>query len=644
MLLLRHALAGLLAVSGASASAAPDDWHALNHQAAAQAKANDYAGLRATLVQLAPALPGSPNIIYNLAASAARLGHADEAVAALTRLADAGLAYDLGADADFTPLAERADFKALRERLAANKGPTGGSTTLRALPATDWIPESLAFDAATQRLFIGDVRHCEIRVVADPARAASTDRRFARLPASVFALGIDARRQRLWAGIATVAQADGCGEGAARDERTALLALDLRTGRVLQRVAAGLPGVLGDLAVADDGTVYVTESVHGAVLRLRPGAGAFDRLDVAGDFSSPQTPALSADGRTLIVPDYVRGIGLLALDGCPCAARWPANGEAVFTAGIDGLVRDGASLLAVQNGMAPPRVIRLADDLQRQQVLEAGTPGLGEPTHGVVVGRSLWFIADVGWDRFEASGRRKPGAPPSHAQLRALPLEPDAIAVERMLRAQTQQMLDAIAPGDVAVWERWLDPAALYIDENDVVRTKAEMLKELQPLPKGLVGQLRIAEFRMALAGEVAVATHEDDETLDYFGQLLRSRFRMTDTWHRTPDGWRLLGSQVLAVHQDPPATTLDAATLCAYAGRYVLTPEISVTARCEGNGLVFVRAGRPDRTFLPELRDQFFEPGQPRTRRLFQRDAGGMITGFVDRREERDILWTRAP
>jgi hypothetical protein len=96
----------------------------------------------------------------------------------------------------------------------------------------------------------------------------------------------------------------------------------------------------------------------------------------------------------------------------------------VFTAGIDGLVRDGATLVAVQNGTSPPRVIRFADDLRRQQVLESGTPGLGEPTHGIVVDGALWFIADVGWDRLEESGRRKAAAAPSHAELRAIQLSP----------------------------------------------------------------------------------------------------------------------------------------------------------------------------------------------------------------------------
>ena len=411
------------ALAASAAHAAEADWHALNRQARTQAKAGDDAGLHDTLVQLAPALPGSPTIVYNLGASAARLGHPDEAIAALTRLQDAGLAYDLGADNDFASLAGRPDFQALRDHLMANKGPVGTPHRVMAFAATDWIPESLAWDAATRRLFVSDVRHCEIRVVANPDKPHAADKRFARLPSSVFALGVDAKRHRLWATIATVAQADGCGEGSAKEERTALVALDLRAGRVLQRVEAGLPGVLGDMLVTDDGTVVVTESMHGAVLRLRPGAKALERLDMPGDFTSPQMPALAEDGRTLLVPDYARGLAQLDLGApCPCAARWPGNGPGVFTAGIDGLVRDGDALLAVQNGTPPARVIRLSSDLQRQQVLESGTPGLGEPTHGVVVGRALWFIADVGWDRFDDAGPRKAGAPASRAELRSVPL------------------------------------------------------------------------------------------------------------------------------------------------------------------------------------------------------------------------------
>lgn len=215
-------------------------------------------------------------------------------------------------------------------------------------------------------------------------------------------------------------------------------------------------------------------------------------------------------------------------------------------------------------------------------------------------------------------------------------------STEVELRGSTQQLLDAIAPGEVAVWDRLLDPAVIQIDEDDVVRRKPEILAELKPLGPGLIGHLKIDDFRMVQSGDVAVVTHEDDESLVYHGQLIRSRFRMTDTWHRTAGGWRLLGSQTLAVQKDPPAVTLDEKTLCGYEGRYVLTTDIDATIRCARNRLVFEQRGRPAREFLPEVTDVFFEPGSPRTRRIFQHDPQGRVAGFVDRREERDIVWKR--
>jgi hypothetical protein len=215
-------------------------------------------------------------------------------------------------------------------------------------------------------------------------------------------------------------------------------------------------------------------------------------------------------------------------------------------------------------------------------------------------------------------------------------------SAESELRHNTQALLDAIAPGDTATWNRLVDSTAIFVDENDVVRTKQELLAQLKPLGPGLVGNLAIDDFRVVLHGSVALVTHEDKEYLDYHGQIIRSRFRNVDTWLRESAGWREIGSQTLAVLQDPPAIHVDRATLCAYNGRYTMTSDIAATLRCSGDSLIVQREGHPDRVFLPETRDVFFEPGAPRTRRIFQYDARGRVTGFVDRREARDIAWTR--
>jgi len=42
------------------------------------------------------------------------------------------------------------------------------------------------------------------------------------------------------------------------------------------------------------------------------------------------------------------------------------------------------------------------------------------------------------------------------------------------------------------------------------------------------------------------------------------------------------------------------------------------------------------------ELADVLFTPGAPRSRKIFERDAKGSVTGFLSRREERDVVFER--
>lgn len=52
-------------------------------------------------------------------------------------------------------------------------------------------------------------------------------------------------------------------------------------------------------------------------------------------------------------------------------------------------------------------------------------------------------------------------------------------SAEVELRRNTQALLDAIAPGDTSTWNRLVDSTAIFVDENDVVRTKAQLLAQV---------------------------------------------------------------------------------------------------------------------------------------------------------------------
>ena len=86
----------------------------------------------------------------------------------------------------------------------------------------------------------------------------------------------------------------------------------------------------------------------------------------------------------------------------------------------------------------------------------------------------------------------------------------------------------------------------------------------------------------------------------------------------------------------------LDAKKLCTYEGVFALTTDVTATVRCSEGALTVERTGRPAAIYRPETEDVFFLAGQPRTRRIFQRDSSGNVTGFVDRREGHDIVWKK--
>jgi hypothetical protein len=213
-----------------------------------------------------------------------------------------------------------------------------------------------------------------------------------------------------------------------------------------------------------------------------------------------------------------------------------------------------------------------------------------------------------------------------------------------VLHRQTQELMDAIGAGSAAVWDRYLDPRAVYTTEDGTMQTKAQMVEGTKPLPPGVSGNIKVIDFKATVNGTVAVATYVSDEHETYHGHQLHCQYRTTDTWQKTPAGWRLIGGQVLALRTDPPAVPFTARQLEEYVGRYELAPDITYEIRRQGDGLEGQQNGRPAEALRLEAPDVLFVPGKTRYRWIVQRGADGRVTGFAERREAWDLDWKRLP
>lgn len=224
----------------------------------------------------------------------------------------------------------------------------------------------------------------------------------------------------------------------------------------------------------------------------------------------------------------------------------------------------------------------------------------------------------------------------------AINKSPNSEVVEQLKQA-TQELLDGIAPGNRAVWEKYLAEGSIYADEEGRVLTKDELLKELTPLPKGYIGSIKIGETKALAQDNVVVLSHLDREDLEFYGQKIVTYFQMTNTWARQSNGqWKLVGTHVMAIPNERKPAKIDPNTLALYVGQYQLAPDVIYTVTRERDQLFGQRTGRAKEELLPLCEDIFYTKGAWRGEKVFETDSSGKVIRLLDRRENNDLVWKK--
>jgi hypothetical protein len=368
-------------------------------------EAGDTVRYRAQLNAIYAAIGATPRIANRYAALA--LDARDSAGAArwMGALAAMGDALDTGMVSRYAALAGAPALRALRAAHALAMRDAGAPVIVARLPDADMISEDVAYDARGGRFLVSSVHHGGIYAIAN-GRATSLVGPRADSTWGMFALGVDTARGVLWA--TTAALSVTAGYSPPDSGRSALMKYDLRTGALRARYVApdGGAHVLGDLVLASSGAVYVSDGLGGGIYALAPEGDSLRVLLPRGTFRSPQTPALSSDGATLFVPDY--SVGVAAVEIASGKITWMTHSDSLALTGIDGMYRVGSNLIAVQNGLEPNRIVRLALDESRHRVVRATTiargAGARSLTHATISGRWLYFLIDSGWERAADDG------------------------------------------------------------------------------------------------------------------------------------------------------------------------------------------------------------------------------------------------
>ena len=214
------------------------------------------------------------------------------------------------------------------------------------------------------------------------------------------------------------------------------------------------------------------------------------------------------------------------------------------------------------------------------------------------------------------------------------------ITEEELVR-QTQEIMDATAPGNPEPFKKYYADDAIFSDEKGRTMDKAALVKDIQPLPQGYSGDIKIVQPKSHIVANAAILSYDLDETEIVFGQKLKARYHQTDTWLLRGGKWQIIATQVLRYYEDPARGKADTGKFPDYIGTYQLGPERTLAITAEDGHLYEQRKGRPREELIAEASDIFFRKGVE-GRTLFGYDKSGKVTTLIDRRNNEDILWTK--
>jgi hypothetical protein len=108
---------------------------------------------------------------------------------------------------------------------------------------------------------------------------------------------------------------------------------------------------------------------------------------------------------------------------------------------------------------------------------------------------------------------------------------------------RTQELCDAVVPGNQAPWKKYFADDCIFSDEKGRTMDKAKLVADITPMPPGYSGAIKVANVQSRILGDTAVLSYDLNETETIFGQNLTAHYHTTDTWLRRNGEWQIIAS-----------------------------------------------------------------------------------------------------
>lgn len=344
--------------------------------------------------------PFHPTFTYNLASGYALNGKSAASLTVLKKLVLMNNTTEFEKDTDFNSLQNTEGFNAILAFKTAQSKVIANAKKAVTLSETALHPEGLTYLAKAKTWLVTSIHQRKI-VSFDPKTGLCTDWLKTDDMLAVFALKADAKEQYLW--VATSAMPEMERYSKELDGKAAILKVDIKTKQIVKRYAIEGNHVFGDIYVAKNNVVYISDSAKPMLYKIE-NEEIKPFVSFENEGFNLQGIAMNGKEDKLFVADYLKGIAVVDIK--TFSKTWLALPEGTIGKGIDGLVFYKNKLIAIQNGVTPIRLTQFnlnkgQNEIESFNILDNNRPEFDEPALATMVGNKLYFFANAPWKAYD---------------------------------------------------------------------------------------------------------------------------------------------------------------------------------------------------------------------------------------------------
>ncbi|WP_162127698.1 TPR end-of-group domain-containing protein [Flavobacterium phycosphaerae] len=366
-------------------------------------EAKDYATYLKLTQKLDSLRPYHPTYTYNLASAYALNGNNDKWLAVLKQVLLMNSGTEFEQDSDFNGLKDSPGYDKLIQLKARQNATIATSQKVVSLTEKDLHPEGLTYLPKSKTWLVTSIRKRKIATFNLKTGQCSDWLTDAGMLA-VFAAKADSKEQYLW--VATTALPEMERYTKEQSGMAEILKVDIKTKQIVKRFPMQGNHVFGDLVVTQNNTVYVSDSGTAMIYKIENDMLS-EWLSLENEGYNLQGITLNHDESKMFVADYLKGILMVSVSDKN--KTWLGFPEDTSAKGIDGMVFYANSLVVIQNGVKPIRVVQFQlnkaqNAIESYKVVDNNRSEFNEPAQAILVGDSLYFFANSPWNAYDKNG------------------------------------------------------------------------------------------------------------------------------------------------------------------------------------------------------------------------------------------------